>query len=62
MQPLPAEIKATMIKALMKCPDDFHPASVKAIVNGKGATFESALRSAGESEGQMRPWKNINPM
>jgi hypothetical protein len=62
MHPFPAEMNAMMIRVLMKCPEDFHPACVNAIVNGEEAAFESALSNCGESEGQTSPWKNINPM
>lgn len=46
----------------MKCPDVFQPAWVSAMVNGDEADFQDALRSSGESDGQMMPWKKINPM
>lgn len=46
----------------MKWPEDFHPALVNAMVKGDEATFEVALRSSGEFEGQMIPWKKIRPM
>jgi hypothetical protein len=32
------------------------------MVNGEEATLESALMSSGEFDGQIIPWKNINPM
>lgn len=51
-----------VIKTLTKWPDDFHPALVKAIVKGEDAVFELALRSSGELEGQMMPWKKISPI
>lgn len=62
MQPLPAEIKAIIMSTLMKCPDVFQPACVKAMVNGDDAVFEEAFRRSGESEGQIMPWKKMIPM
>jgi len=62
MHPLPADMNATIIRTLMKSPDDFQPAFVNAMVKGEEATFEVALRRRGESEGQMSPWKKIRPM
>ena len=45
MQPFTAEMNATTMRALMKCPDDFQPAFVNAIVNGEEAVLECALIS-----------------
>lgn len=45
-----------------KWPEDFHPASVKPIVNGDEATFELAFSKPSASEGHMIPWKNMVPM
>jgi hypothetical protein len=43
------------MRALIKCADDFHPAWVKAMVNGEEATVEAALSNSGELEGQTIP-------
>lgn len=61
MQPLTADMNATTIIALMKWPDHVQPPSVKAIVNGEAALFDAALRSSGEFDGQISPWKKIKP-
>lgn len=62
IHPLPAEINAIVIRTLTKSGEDFHPACWNAIVNGDEAIFDVALRSCGESEEQMMPWKNIIPI
>lgn len=48
--------------ALMKSPDHVHPPLVKAMVKGDEAVVELALRSSGEFDGQINPWKKIKPM
>lgn len=62
MQPLPADINAMIMIAFIKWPDDVQPPLVKAIVKGDEAVDELALRSSGEFEGHMIPWKKIKPM
>lgn len=50
------------IMALTKCPEDFHPASIKPIVNGEDAVFEAGCTRSSDVEGQIRPWKNDIPI
>lgn len=55
-------MNATMMIAFTKWPAVFQPASSKPMVNGEEATTEFAVRSCGESEGHISPWKNDIPM
>lgn len=54
-------MKAIIIIALTKCPEDFHPASTKPIVNGDDAVVDDGCTRSSDVDGQIRPWKNDMP-